>query len=141
MPTTSPAGGKALTLRLGLTSTATVITNLVSHSSSKSKDTREVTTKASGTHKEYLPTFSDKTFDFSGLYTDTASTMGYEDLESAMDAGTLIYWEEGTGTSLSPKRTGTGYIVALDREAPHDGNVEFSGTIQNTGDPVVAAYS
>lgn len=141
MATTSPAAGKTFTLRLGLTSTTTVITNLLSHGSSKTMDTREVTTKASGTHKEYLPTFADNTFDFSGLYTSTASTFGYEDLESAMDAGTLVYWEEGTGTSTTPKRSGTGYIVSLNREAPHDGNVEFSGTIQNTGDPATGTYA
>lgn len=140
MATTAPASGKLVTLRIGLTSTTTVITNLLSHGSSKSKDTREVTTKSSGTHKEYLPTFSDMTWDFSGFYTDTASSFGYEDLESAMDAGTLVYWEEGSGTATTPKRTGTGYIVSLSKEAPHDGNVEFSGSIQNTGDPVVGAY-
>jgi predicted secreted protein len=140
MATTSPQAGKDVTLRLGLTSTATVITNLTSQGLSKTKDTREVTTKSSGTHKEYRPTFSDLTWNASGLFTESASTMGFEDLESAMDAGTLIYWEEGTGTAASPKRTGTGYIVGLNKEAPHDGNVEFSVDIQNTGDPVTGVY-
>lgn len=140
MATTSPLGGKPLTIRVGTTSTTTVITNLLSHSVSKSKDTREVTTKSSGTHKEYLPTFSDKTIDFSGLFTESATSAGYEDLETWMDAGTLVYWEEGTGVAASPKRTGTGYITSLSKDAAHDGNVEFSGTIQNTGDPVVGVY-
>jgi hypothetical protein len=140
MATTAPQAGKTFTLRLGTTSTTTVITNLLSHGSKSSMGTRETTTKSSGTHKEYLTTFGDQTFDFSGYYTVTATAMGYEDMEAAKDASTLIFWEEGSGVTGTPKRTGTGYIVDLSRDSPHDGNVGFSGTIQNTGDPVTATY-
>jgi hypothetical protein len=140
MATTAPEFGKTFTLRLGTTSTTTVITNLLSHGSKASMGTREVTTKASGTHKEYKTTFADQTFDFSGIYTSTATAQGYEDMEIVKDAGTLIFWEEGSGTTGTPKRAGTGYIVDLSRTSPHDGNVEFSGTIQNTGDPATTSY-
>lgn len=139
MATTTPTLGKSLTLRIG--ATPTTITNLTSNSLDQITDMIPVTTKASGTHKEYLPSFQDTTFSFEGIYTATASTQGYEDLDTAKRAGTSISWEWGTGVSGSPKLSGTGYITSLKQDAPLDGVVTFSGAIQNTGDPVSATYA
>jgi predicted secreted protein len=139
MATTTPTLGKVLTLRIG--ATPTTITNLTSNSLSHTTDSINVTTKSSGTHKEYLVAFQDLTFSFEGLYTVTASTQGYEDLLTAKLAGTAVSWEWGTGVTGTPKLSGTGYILTLDQDAPMDGAVTFSGSIQNTGDPTVGTYA
>src|SRR5687768_6657785 len=139
MATTDPVLGKSLTLKIG--GTPTVITNLTSNSLSHSTDSIGVTTKDSGTHKEYKVQFQDLTLDFEGLYTSTASTQGYEDLLTAKLAGTLITWEWGTGVTGTPKLSGSGYILTLDQDAPLDDAVTFSGSIQNTGDPAVGTYA
>jgi predicted secreted protein len=139
MATTAPQLGKALTLRIG--ATPTVITNLRSNSLSHVTDMMDVTTKSSGTHKEYLPSFQDLTIDFEGIYTVTASTQGYEDLLTSKLAGTAVSWEWGSGVTGTPKLSGSGYITSLDQDAPLDDVATFSGSIQNTGDPVVGAYA
>jgi predicted secreted protein len=136
MATTTPQLGKTLTLKIG----GTTITNLRSNSLSHTTDMIEVSTQSSGTHKEYLPSFQDLTFDFEGIYTVTASTQGYEDLLSSKLAGTSVAWEWGTGVSGTPKLSGTGYIVSLDQDAPYDDVATFSGSIQNTGDPTSGTY-
>lgn len=139
MATTSPQLGKTLTLRIG--GSPTTITNLTSNSLSHVTDMIEVTTKSSGTHKEYLPSFQDLTIDFEGIYTVTASTQGYEDLLTSKLAGTSVAWEWGSGVTGTPKLSGVGYITDLSQDAPLDDVATFSGSIQNTGDPVVAAYA
>jgi predicted secreted protein len=140
MATETPVFGKTLTLRIG-TPTPTVITNLTSNSLSDTTDTRETTTKQSGTHKEYLPAFQDKTLSFEGLTTHTPTSQGLEDLRAAKAAGTIVDWEWGTGVVGTPKLTGKGIITSLDEDAPYDGDVTFSGEIQNTGDPVSSTYA
>lgn len=138
MPTTTPQLGKTLTLKIG--ATPTTITNLRSNSLSHVTDMIEVSTQASGTHKEYLPSFQDLTIDFEGIYTVTASTQGYEDLLTSKLAGSSVAWEWGTGVSGTPKLSGTGYITALDQDAPYDDVATFSGSIQNTGAPTSGTY-
>lgn len=140
MATLDPIYGKSLTIRIVNGGTPTAIQNLTSNSLSDSTDVREVTTKNSGTHKEYKPTFQDKTISFEGLAHHTAATSGLEDLKAAKAADTLVTWEWGTGVASSPKLTGTGYIISLDEDAPLDDNVTFSGEIQNTGDPTSSSY-
>jgi hypothetical protein len=139
MATTTPQLGKLLTLRIG--GTPTVITNLTSNSLSHVTDMIEVTSKSSGTHKEYPPSFQDLTFDFEGIYTVTASTQGYEDLLTSKLAGTVVTWEWGTGVTGTPKLSGSGYITGLDQDAPLDDVATFSGSIQNTGDPTVGTFA
>lgn len=139
MATTTPQLGKTLTLKIG--AIPTTITNLRSSSLSHTTDMIEVSTQASGTHKEYLPSFQDLTFDFEGIYTVTASTSGYEDLLTSKLAGTAVTWEYGSGVTGTPKLSGTGYIVSLDLDAPYDDVATFSGSIQNTGDPVEGTYA
>jgi predicted secreted protein len=141
MATTATIDGKDLPLKVGATSTTTAITNLRGNAANFSTDTRETTTKNSGTYKEFKAVRNDLTLDFEGLYTQTASTSGFEDLQGWKDAGTEIYWEIGTGVSLSPKWTGRGIITALDVDMPDGDNTGFSGSIQNTGDITIGAYS
>lgn len=140
MATTSPAYGTSFPLKVGSTSTTTQIINLLGNSISLTTDTREVTTKDSGTYKEHLPTRNDATIDFEGLYTTTATAAGFEDLLGWKEAGSLVYWELGTGVTGSPKWTGTGYITSLDVDAPDGDNVTFSGSIQSTGTITVGSY-
>jgi predicted secreted protein len=140
MATTAPQLGKTMTLRL--TGTPTVITNMRSSSLSFVTDMIDVTTKSSGTHKEYLPSFQDLTIDGEGVYTLTASTQGFEDLLTSKLAGSSVTWEYGnSAVSGSPKWSGTGYITDLSVDAPYDDVVTFTVSIQNTGDPTVGTYA
>jgi predicted secreted protein len=139
MATSNPTLGKTMVLRI--TGTPTVITNLTSNSLSFTTDMIDVTTKSSGTHKEYLPNFQDLTIDFEGVYTITPSTAGFEDLLTSKLDGTAVTWEFGTTVTGTPKWSGSGYITGLDVDAPMDDKVTFSGSIQNTGDPTVGTYS
>ena len=141
MATLDPIDGGSLTIRIVTGGVATAIQNLTSNAFSSSMDTRETTTKNSGTHKEYKPTYLDKTFSFEGLLHHTAATAGLEDLRTAHEAGTIIDWEWGTGAASSPKITGSGIITSLDEDAPDGDNATFSGEIQNTGDPTISTYS
>lgn len=141
MATTNPAYGTDLPLKIADTSTTAEIVNLTSNSASFTTDTREVTTKDSGTYKEYKATRNDGTFDFEGLYTITAGATGFEDLLTWKDAGTEIYWEMGTGVTGTPKWSGRGIITGLDVDAPDGDNVTFSGSIQNTGDITIGSYA
>lgn len=139
MATTNPQLAKALTIRLG--ATPTVITNLTSNSMSHTMDMIDVTTKSSGTHKEYIPAFADLTIDYEGIYTITASTMGYEDILTAIMAGTSVAWEWGTGVTGTPKLSGNGYHNNLTIDSNNGEVVTFSGSFQNTGDPTVGTYA
>ena len=136
MATTAPLLGKSLTVQIG----STVITNLTSNSLDMSTDMVEVTTKSSGTHKEYLPNFQDLTLEAEGIYTKTASSLGYEDFLTSKLAGTSVSWVWGDGVSGAPKLSGTGYLTSLTVDAPMDDVVTFSLSIQNTGDPVNGTY-
>lgn len=140
MATTAPAYGTDLPLKIADVATAVQVINLTGNSASFTTDTREVTTKNSGTYKEYKGTRNDATLDFEGLYSATASATGFEDLLTWKDARTEIYWEMGTGVSGTPKWTGRGVITALDLDAPDGDNVTFSGSIQNSGDITIASY-
>ena len=141
MATLDPVDGKSLTIRIVTATVATAIQNLTSNSLSNTTDMSEVTTKNSGTHKEYKPKYQDKTISFEGLLHHTEAVAGYEDLKTAKSAGSLIDWEWGTGVIGSPKLTGKGYITSLDEEAGDGEDATFSGEIQNTGDPVDGTYS
>lgn len=141
MATLDPIDGGSLTIRIVTATVATAIQNLTSNAFSSTMDTRETTTKNSGTHKEYKPTYLDKTFSFEGLLHHTAATAGFEDLRTAHEAGTIIDWEWGTGVASSPKVSGTGIITSLEEDAPDGDNATFSGEIQNTGDPTVGTYA
>ncbi|HYG02105.1 MAG TPA: phage tail tube protein [Chryseosolibacter sp.] len=143
MATVAPTDGTDLPLKISDTSTAVEIVNLVSNSTSRTTDTRGTTTKQSGTHKEYVATRHDMTHEFEGLYTttDDASKTSFDQLDTWRRAGTVIYWEKGTGVSGTRKESGRGIIVSLDDDAPDGDNVTFSGSIQNTGDPTITTYA
>lgn len=136
MATTTPLLGKNLTIQIG----STVITNLRSNSLSMMTDMIDVTTKSSGTHKEYLPSWQDLTLDAEGIYTKTASSQGVEDFLTSKLAGTSVSWVWGDGVSAAPRLTGTGYITSIDFDAPMDDVVTFTISIQNTGDPTNGVY-
>lgn len=140
MATTATVNGTDLPLKLGSTSTTTKIINLLGNSSKLSTDTRKTTTKDSGTYNEYKATRNDATLDFNGLFNKAVAVNGIEDLIAWKDAGTLIFWELGTGVTGDHKWTGTGIITSLDTDAPDGDNVTFSGSIQNSGDPTYSVY-
>jgi predicted secreted protein len=129
-----------MTIRVHTTSTTVAVTNLLSNDLDVNIDMEEVTTKDSGEFKEWLARFADAKLGFSGIYSSTASATGYEDLEGWAFAKTKIFWEFGTGVAATRKISGQGYIDNVKLDAPHDGSVTFSGSIQNTGDPTVATY-
>lgn len=142
MATVAPAYGKDSTLRIGATSTTTVITNLTSNGISKNRDTRDVTSKLSGDWREMRPTYKGGEISFEGIYTEEGvSVNGYADLDGWWSAGTEIFWEYGSGVSGSRKESGKGYITSLERDDPQDGNTTFSGTIVITGEITVASYT
>lgn len=141
MATTSPTSGKTWKLKVAATSSTVAITNLRGSDMDISVDMEEVTTKDSGEFKEFLPRFADGKFGFDGVYTQTASSTGFEDLLGWQIAKTLIYWELSNATSTTPKFTGTGYIQNLKLTGQHDQSVMFSGSIQNTGDITVGTVA
>jgi predicted secreted protein len=142
MATLTTVSGKTLTLKIDSTSTTKSIKNLRSRSLASTTDLAEVTTADSGTHKEYVAEFQDLTIDFSGLATE-ASDAGLvtSELLALKIAKTVIYWEWGTGVASSPRITGRGIIQDFNIDSEYDGEVEFSGAIQNTGDPTFDTYS
>jgi predicted secreted protein len=140
MATTNPTYGTSLPLKLGATSTTAQIVNLKSNSISLSTDTRETTTKDSGSYKEYLATRNDGQISFEGLYTTTAGATGIEDIIGWKEAGTMIYWEIGTGTTGHPKWTGQGIVTSLDFDMPDGDNATFSGSIQTSGTITIGVY-
>jgi predicted secreted protein len=141
MPTTAPASGKLWKLKIAATSTTVAVVNLRSNDLDISVDMEEVSTKDSAEFKEYLPRFADGKIAFEGVYTQTASSTGFEDLQGWQWAKTLIYWELSNATASTPKFTGTGYIDSLKLSGQHDQSVMFSGSIQNTGDPAVGTVA
>jgi predicted secreted protein len=141
MATLATVPGKSLTIKVDSTSTTKAIKNLRSRSLAATTDMAEVTTADSGTHKEYVPEFQDMTFDFSGLATEaTDAGLVTSELLALKTAKTLIYWEWGTSVASSPRITGRGYINDFGIDSEYDGEVEFSGAIQNTGDPTFDTY-
>lgn len=140
MATTATIDGKDLPLKVGSTSSTTKITNLIGNSANFTTGKRKTTSKDSGTYEEYKMTRNDLTFPFRGWYTKTVSTSGFEDLLTWKDAGTEIYWEMGSGTPTEPKWTGRGFVEELTIDSEDSETVEFSGTIQNTGDPTYGVY-
>jgi hypothetical protein len=141
--TVDPLNGSDLPLKISNTSTTVQIINLVSNSTSRTTATRKVTTKQSGTHEEYKATRQDLTHDFEGYYTttDDATKTSFDQLDEWRLDREEIYWEKGTGVSGTRKESGRGIIVSLDDDAPDAENVTFSGSIQNTGDPVISTYA
>lgn len=129
MSTTNPEYGGNLKLKIG----GTEITNLTSHNVNKERATRNVTTRDSGDNQEVRPTIKSRDIGFEGLISKDA-TYGYDEIDDAWRAGTLVTWREGSGVTGEPYETGTGYITSLQKEAPFDDNVTFSGTLQVTGD-------
>lgn len=128
MATKSALYGRLLTLKIG----GVQIDNLLTNSLSQTRDTRDVTTKDSEDWEESQPTIRRKTIDFTGL-TSQAATTGYVELQNAYDNGTTGTWKYGTGLAGAKYWSGSGHIVKLDFQAPHDGNVEFSGSVKLTG--------
>lgn len=142
MATLTTVSGKTLTIKIDSTSTVKSIKNLRSRSLSSTTDMVEVTTADSGTHKEYVAEFQDLTFDFAGLATEeTDAGLVTSELLALKIAKTSIYWEWGTGVSGTPKITGRGTINDFSIDSEYDGEVEFSGAIQNSGDPTFTTYA
>lgn len=142
MATLTTISGKLLTLKIDSTSTTKVIKNLRSTSWSLSQDFDEITTRDSGSFKEYAAQFLDMTIDAAGKLTNaTDAALVYGEIEDLVIAKTQIYWELGTGVSGSRKVTGRGFISSFDVDSEFDAEAEFSLSIQNTGDVTVSTYA
>lgn len=135
MATKTTVYGKTLTLTIG----GTQIDNLLTNGLTQTRDTRETTTKDSNDEEEHRPTIKRRMLPFTGLYTE-AATVGPVDLQNAYDNGTVLSWVYGTGVGGTHKWSGSGTVTKLDFEAPHDGNVGFSGEIKPTGPVTFATY-
>ena len=98
----------------------------------KTSDMIDITSKNSGGDREFLPGNRSATMSFEGLFDETiSSTAGYDLLETAQNAGTLVTALFGgpTGSTYSY----SAYISNLSRTAP-EGDVEtISCSIQCTG--------
>lgn len=98
----------------------------------KTSDMIDITSKNSGGDREFLPANRSATMSFEGLFDETiSSTAGYDLLETAQNAGTLVtaLFGGSTGSTYSY----SAYISSLSRSAP-EGDVEtISCSIQCTG--------
>lgn len=142
MSTLTTKSGKSLTIKIDSTSTVKSIKNLRSRSLSVSADVDETTTADSGSFKEFIAQFLDASIDFAGKATEASDTgLVTAEILALMVAKTLIYWEWGTGVSGSPKISGQGIITSFDENSEYDSEVEFSGSIQNSGDPTFTTYA
>ena len=76
MATTDPLYGKKQLLKVGSTSTPVVITNLTSNGITKSRDTRDVTTKQSANDwREVRVSYKNGEINFEGIYTTEDSSV------------------------------------------------------------------
>jgi predicted secreted protein len=143
MATVDPKYGHDYVLKVGSTSTTDQIDNLLTNGISRSRDTRDVTTKNStGNWREFKVTYKNAEIQFEGIYTEDATgIVSFGVLEGYWDDAIEIYWEYGSGVTGSRKETGRGYIISLERNDGQDDNSGFSGTIKVTGDVTVGVYA
>ena len=128
--TTRPAYGRLMALKFA----GTTILNLKATSLKQSRGKRDVTTKDSNDNSESRPTIIERSYDFSALMPlDGPNAAGGPALETAFDAGTIGLVAFGDGLSGSPNWSASGFLTALNFDAPYDGNVEYTGTLQITG--------
>jgi hypothetical protein len=98
----------------------------------KTSDMIDVTTKDSGGDREFLPGDRSATMSFEGLFDNAiSSTAGYDLLETAQNAGTLVtaLFGGSTGSTYSY----SAYISNISRSAPEGDAETFTCTIQCTG--------
>ncbi len=130
MATTSPAYGRLVTLKFG----GTTLLNLKASSLKQARGSRDVTTKDSNDDFEARPTIKNRSFDFGGIMPLAGpNAPGGAALQSAYDNGTIGVCLFGDNLTGSPSWSGSGFITALDFDAPYDNNVEFKGSFQVTG--------
>ena len=133
MATTSTAYGKEVVLKFG----GTTVINQTNSSLKQIMAMRDVTTKDSNNSKESRPTIKSRTFDIKGLLPQYSTA--FSTYQAAYAAGTIGAWQFGSGFTGEPYWSGSGYFTALNFDAPQDGNVEYSGTIEVTGDVTTGA--
>jgi predicted secreted protein len=109
-----------------------------------SVDMKERTSKLSGTNKEYYPGKNNYTIKLDGfvIYTNnTGSTKNHKDIWTLANNHTKIQWVYGK-TQGSPLfahdatafyRSGYAYISQISENAPQDGDVTYSVSLQVTG--------
>ena len=102
-------------------------------------DVIEVTTDDSGSYKEYKANFKDLKLDFAGIANSAAGIQAIEDLHGQV--GTEVAWEYGDGVSGHRKISGTAILLDITEKGEKDGVIEFSGNLQNTGDPTFGTYA
>lgn len=129
MATKTTKYGRNLVLKIN----GTQIDNLLSNSFSQSRDTRETTTKDSADNEESVPTIMRRNISFTGLASEASTNGGFVTLQNAYEGGTTLSWVLDSSTGGDHKWSGSGHITKLDFDAPHDGNVGFSGEIKVTG--------
>jgi hypothetical protein len=98
----------------------------------KTSDMVDVTSKSSGGDRAFLPGDRSAVMSFEGLFDETiSSTAGYDLLETAQNAGTLVVALFGgsTGSTYSYNA----YISNLGRTAPEGDAETISCSIQCTG--------
>jgi hypothetical protein len=120
----------------------------LSQSLNSAVDAIDISSKAGGRVREILPGRISESISFESLADDTNSTdYGYDDLYTAMAAGTLVSVKIlRVDTSLvqvdpSLEITGNGYISSLTLDNPDNDRSTMSGTIEIDGDLTVTTYN
>ena len=119
------------------------LAHAISNGQDVNTDMDEVTNKDSSTYKEFLPTWNDLTIDFEAkLRIDIAGgTAGYVILQTAHHTQAQVAYIQGTATSGDHEFAGNAYISNIALTADNTSYVNFTGSLQNTGDPTFSAKS
>ncbi len=128
--TQNPAYGRTVALKLN----GVRLINLKSTDLSQSRATRDVTTKESDDNEESRGTIKSRSFSFAGIMPEEGpNAVAGPALQTAFESGSIGTWFMGDGLAGHPSWAGSGFLTALNFKAPHDGNVEFDGTVKTTG--------
>lgn len=137
MPTTGIVNAKLLTFYKGVGSPTPVQTAIACATEATinfEKEMRETTCKESGDNRTYLPSFTNMTGSFSGLFAYDATNYNAEDIYDDLAAGTLITVRFSTQVTGDTYWQASAYVTSLSISSGQNGeNVTYSGNLQFTG--------
>ena len=110
----------------------TTIAHLTSNGVSMAHATRDASTKDSAGYKESLEGQMSWTMSGEGFFAEDA-TYGFEDLQTAWSARTLLTITYTTDVSGDQEYSGSAYITQLDRTDGNEESSTFSVSFEGTG--------
>lgn len=134
MATTGIVNAKLLTFYKDVTGTKTAIACATEATINFEKEMRETTCKESGDNRTYLPSFTNATGSFSGLFSFDATNYSAEDVYTDLAAGTSITVRFSTEVSGDIYWQASAFVTSLSISSGQNGeNVTYSGNLQFTG--------